>query len=434
MKHISISVAAALGLMAASSANAQGVKTVKITLTNTLPTARANAPVTVSVADLKSAAPDFDPANFIITTADANSISADAKATSARALPCQADDTDGNGTLDEIAFEDSLPPGATRVVTVEYGSAADIAPRRINFPKLAHASSQQKYEGMGWESDRVGWRMYFDERNAFEMWGKKQHAMLLDYFALPGVDYHSESPLGRDTYKIGDALGMGSVGGYVDGKTYKVSKVDSRTWKIVSDGPVRAIADLIYKGWDVGGKKVDITSRLTVWAGHQWFDHQITATGADGVTLVTGLPVKPANEVTFSSNVQAIGKSKTYAISTWGRQVLEPGATSTESLPDHNMGLAVIVVEDHGNVKAGLADPANHLIGVPLVKGDGDTVTSRWRVVSAWDEESPDGDSVAGLNPALQMPLAVESLDAWKKYVSVLATEDGTPVEAHIEK
>jgi hypothetical protein len=427
MKPNTVPLLAALGLLAAA-ANAQGVKTVTVTLSNPLDLARPNAPVTLSVAEIRKAAPGFDPANFIVTTADADSVSANTKAKYSRALPCQADDVDGDGAMDEIAFEDSLPPKARRVVTIHYGSAAEIAPLRVNFPKLAHASYQQKYEGMGWESDRVGWRMYFDERNAFDMWGKKQHAMLLDYFALPGVDYHSESPLGRDTYKIGDALGMGSVGGVVDGKTYKVSNVDSRTWKVISDGPVRAIADLIYKGWSVGGKKVDITSRLTVWAGHHWFDHRITAANADGVTLVTGLPVKPENEVTF---LTAPSSAKTWWLSTWGHQVLEPGATSTESLPDHNMGLAVIIQGDGPAATQGLSDAANHLARVPITNHDG-AVSGEWRVVSAWDEESPDGDSVAGLDPALQMPYAVQTRAAWTRYVTALADETASPVRATI--
>lgn len=431
-------------LAGASTANAMSpgrppMKTIKVTLTNTLYVARPNAPVVLSVAALKKVAPDFDPAGISIYTSDAKDLETDRAANPVRYLPFQVDDVDGDGMPDEIALQDDLPPGegvppaTSRLITILYGQEYTATSARPAFPKRAHASYQQKYEGLGWESDRVGWRMYFDERNAFDMWGKKQHAMLLDYFALPGVDYHSESPLGRDTYKIGDALGIGSVGAYVDGKTDKVSKVDSRTWKVIADGPVRAIADLIYKGWDVNGKKVDITSRLTVWGGQHWFDHHITVRGADGLTIVTGLPVKPASEVLFTASSPEQAKGKAYALMTWGHQVLEPGATSTESLPDHTMGLAVII-PDAGEVKRDLKDPANHLVGVPVTKQPDGGETAWWRVVSAWDEEAPDGDSVPGQDPTVQMPYAVRSQAGWQRYVATLAAETVTPVEVSIRR
>lgn len=424
MKTPYVPILAALALLAGA-ARAEGRKSIAVTLTNTLPIARPSATVVLAVKDLKKIDAAFDPANFLATLPGEGSGVAAGRL--ARQIPAQADDLDGDGTADEIALEVSLPPDTSRVVTLEYGKDARITDRRVSFPKRAHASYQQKYEGMGWESDRVGWRMYFDERNAFDMWGKKQHAMLLDYFALPGVDYHSESPLGRDTYKIGDALGIGSVGAYVDGKALKVGKVDSRTWKVLADGPVRAIADLIYKGWDVNGRKVDLTSRLTVWAGHHWFDHHIAVTGGDGITMVTGLPVKPADEVRFSTLAVPRDHANAYALVTWGRQVLKPGATSTESLPDHNMGLAVIIPQKNGPVARDLTDAANHLAGVPLKREDG-AATAWWRVVSAWDEESPDGDSVAGLSPAAQLPRAVQTQQAWTDYVGNLALEAADPV------
>lgn len=407
-----------------------GLKQIRVTLKNPTSIARPNAPVVIPVADLAKAAPDFKPSSFIITTSDASTLDEDSHTAVSRPLPCQADDLDGDGRPDEIAFEIDLPPLASRVVTISYGSENVVSPLRVEFPKRAHASFQKKYEGMGWESDRVAWRMYFDARNAFDMYGKRQHVLALDYFAQPNVDYHAESPIGRDTFKIGDALGIGSAGAYVDGKAVKISDVADRKWKVVSDGPVRAIFDLIYTGWNVAGRKVGITSRVTVWAGQHWFDHAVTARNADGVTLITGLPRKPG--VAFSSKA-ASSADPAHFITTWGHQALRPGATATEALPDQILGLGVIVLDGASASTNELPDVADHVVRVPVSTKDG-LLTGVWRVVSAWDQEQPDGDSVLGLDPAVTLPRALGSEDAWKRYVGGLATRYANPVSVRISQ
>src|SRR5437764_7531053 len=52
------------------------------------------------------------------------------------------------------------------------------------------------------------------------------------------------SPLGRDIFRIGDALGAGSVAALVDGRTEKVADVAERKWRIISEGPVRVVVEL----------------------------------------------------------------------------------------------------------------------------------------------------------------------------------------------
>ena len=53
---------------------------------------------------------------------------------------------------------------------------------------------------------------------------------------------------------------------------------------------MRSIAELEYKGWKVGGRTVDLVSRITTWAVNTGFEHSIRATNADGLTFITGLP------------------------------------------------------------------------------------------------------------------------------------------------
>lgn len=353
---------AGLLLLNVAAARGSDVKVLQLAVSNPTSQSRAAENVVVSVAELKRVAPDFTAASAIVKTEDA------------RELPSQADDLDGDGEADEIAFQVELRPRQTRVLTIAYGDGVT----RGDYPKRTHARFAEKFEGMGWESETTAWRLYFDPRNAIDLFGKRRPGLYLETFGSPGYDYHAESPAGRDIYKIGDALGIGSVGALVDGQVVKVSDVASRSWRVLADGPVRSVVSLSYKGWKVGGRAVDLVSRITVWAGERGFEHRVAAENAAGLRLVTGLPLKASVRTTYLEP----GAGNTFAwYASWGHQVLMPGATATESLPDQNLGLAVIALGVASRQAGG--DWWNVLLRPELVDG-----TARWYVLAAWDQEN----------------------------------------------
>src|SRR5437016_12472343 len=88
----------------------------------------------------------------------------------------------------------------------------------------------------------------FDKRNAIDIWGKRRPGLYLEMFGAPEYVYHWESPLGRDIYRIGDAIGIGAVAALVDGKVVKVSDVADRNWRSINAGRVRVVGVLTYKG------------------------------------------------------------------------------------------------------------------------------------------------------------------------------------------
>lgn len=355
------------------------IKVLKLVVSNPSDEARERENIVVSVAELKRVAADFHAGDSIVTTSDAATLEEDASALQTEELASQADDLDGDGRVDELVFQISLKPRQSRVVNVAYGDAAAIARIRSEYPKRTAAKFAQKFEGMGWESEAVGWRIYFDARNAIDLYGKRRPGLYLEMFGAPEYDYHEESPAGRDIYKIGDALGLGSIGALADGKAVRVSDVAERTWRVVSTGPVRAVVELNYKGWKVGGRTVNLRSRITQWAGERGFEHRIKAEGAEGLTLVTGLPRKPGleeNSLTLAPG--ALGPVTWRA--TWGQQVLRTGATATESLPDQNLGLAVFTTSAQNRT---VNDQLNLLI--PLALSDG---AASWYVLAAWDQEN----------------------------------------------
>ncbi|HET9052565.1 MAG TPA: DUF4861 family protein, partial [Cyclobacteriaceae bacterium] len=64
-----------------------------------------------------------------------------------------------------------------------------------------------RYEGPGWESDQVGYRMYLDQRNAVDVFGKLVSEPVLQKVGQDGFDsYHELQPWGMDVLKVAKSL------------------------------------------------------------------------------------------------------------------------------------------------------------------------------------------------------------------------------------
>src|SRR2546421_1362212 len=376
-----------LFLMTGASALAEPrVKVLKLSVTNPTDEARLHQNIIVSVAELKKVAPDFKAGDAIVTTSDASTLEEDARTLQTIELPSQADDLDGDNKYDELAFQIELKPRQTRIVTIACGDTATMQRLRSDYPKRTAAKFTMKFDGLAWESEATAWRIYFDKRNAIDIWGKRRPGLYLEMFGAPEYVYHWESPLGRDIYRIGDAIGIGAVAALVDGKAVRVSDVTERKWRIVSAGPVRAIVELSYKGWKVGGREINLTSRMTQWAGERGFDHRITAQGANGSTLVTGIVRQPDLQEKVVTPTEA---EPALTRLWWGHQVVEegPSATAIHILPDQDLGLAIIA-RGKGS-KAIADDPLNLLVQPQFENGKAD-----WYVTGVWDQENTDNLSV----------------------------------------
>src|ERR1017187_5000909 len=171
-----------LALAAAALDAAPRIQRIQLSVTNPFPIARTEN-VVLTVAQLARIAPAFNAANF----AD------DARLMQAAELPSQADDLDGDGKLDELVFQIDLASGQTRIVTIAYGDQAAIQRLRGRYPARTAMKFATRYEGLGWESEDIAWRIYFDKRNAIDIYGKRRPGLYLDVFAAPEYVYHLES-------------------------------------------------------------------------------------------------------------------------------------------------------------------------------------------------------------------------------------------------
>jgi unsaturated chondroitin disaccharide hydrolase len=360
---------------------------IKLAVTNPSAEERRAEPIVVPISELRKIAPDLRAGALIVTVTHTNDLHQDAATLQAQEIPSQVDDLNNDGKASELAFQLDLRPHETCIVTITYGEPGRIFKIRGDYPAQTDALFAKKIEGLGWESDKNAWRIYFDPRNAIDLYGKRRSLLMLKRFATAEYDYHAESADGRDIYKVGDALGIGAVGAWRDGKLVRVSDVHARNYRVISTGPVRAIVELTYDGWNAGGRPVALRTRITQWAGDRGFYQTITADAPD-VTFATALPLK-TNVPVFHS-----AKGRTW-LASWGEQVLMPGATATEPVSGTNLGLGVVMITPAA--ANAVDDPGNHLLTFSTQNG-----IASWYTLAAWDQEGSNDHFSVGNNQEMQ--------------------------------
>ncbi|MRX62651.1 DUF4861 family protein [Maribacter luteus] len=130
---------------------------------------------------------------------------------------------------------------------------------------LTDHSYYVRYEGPGWESNKVGYRLYLDWRNAIDIFGKKVDTMVLSKVGLDNYDsYHEDSEWGQDILKAGKSLGIGSYGLFDgDNNVAHFNKVDSTTARIMNtEGGSGVVVD--YYGWTVMDNTMDLKAELFI--------------------------------------------------------------------------------------------------------------------------------------------------------------------------
>jgi hypothetical protein len=211
-----------------------------------------------------------------------------------------------------VVVLDNLKAREVRTLTVRYAKAGEI---KHNYPKRTQAELSHKvngewknreyiggtfknvdylrvpkehkdhswfirYEGPGWESDMVGYRLYLDQRNAVDVFGKTVKEPVLQKAGQDGFDsYHALQDWGMDVLKVAKSLGVGSIGTHTTSGAVRVEKTDSVTCRITENGDVYSSFLTRYLGWNSGATTVDLDSRISIHAGTRLTHNRISVKG-----------------------------------------------------------------------------------------------------------------------------------------------------------
>lgn len=176
-----------------------------------------------------------------------------------------------------------------------------------------------RYEGPGWESNKIGYRLYLDWRNAIDIFGKKTEKIVLPQVGQDGFDsYHEMSDWGADILKAGKGIGIGSIDRYLNKERLHFYEVDS-TIATVANTPKNSVVKVQYYGWKTASDKIDFTSELTIQPNQRYTQHTIHPSKAiEGIC--TGIVKQKNTEL-----LQKESQNKKWAyIATYGTQSLVP--------------------------------------------------------------------------------------------------------------
>ncbi len=249
-------------------------------------------------------------------------------------IPYQLDDLNNDGNWDEAAlllnFEpnenkkvwvdfinrDKMPEFEKRTnlrlgITQEDGSFKEVdyykaLPCTEGFQVIAQG------ESVNWENDKIGFRNYFDCRNVKDLFGKRKPEMIIDKIHTPELgDYHKLADWGMDVLHCGSSLGSGGLALLKNDSLFRLGSTEVYEYQKITEGPVRSVFELRYKGWDVDGEMLEAVEKISVYPGKYWFESDVTVTGCPaGSQIVTGIVTSHLKKDPFefkASGFQCIG-------------------------------------------------------------------------------------------------------------------------------
>lgn len=170
-------------------------------------------------------------------------------------------------------------------------------------PKHTDHSFDIQLEGPGWESDKIGYRLYLDWRNATDIFGKKTDKPVLHNVGLDGFDsYHEMQDWGVDVLKVGNALGIGSLAFWDGEKAVRVEKTDSIFCKVENSKKSSEVF-VDYFGWQINNIKTNVNTRLAIEEG-SYLTHYSVELSEALPNLATGIVTLPKTETKLVENIQ----------------------------------------------------------------------------------------------------------------------------------
>lgn len=226
-------------------------------------------------------------------------------------IPVQFDDLDKDGSWDEISFLISfhrrekislLMEVADNIDSHTFISRAHVRHRKKNIdnsfgenilidtmpagnmPTDFSKDPLPPYltEGPAWENDKVGFRIYFDQRNTKDLFGKLIPAIVMDSVGSRiNGSYHELADWGMDLMHVGKSLGAGSIALLTktgSGRDTLVrlggKDIKQTVFEVIADGPVRAIFNITYN-WMVNGKTIQVRDQTRIWGGMYGYESSI---------------------------------------------------------------------------------------------------------------------------------------------------------------
>jgi hypothetical protein len=342
------------------------------------------------------------PAQSLVALGESDLTKIHVRDASGKEVLAQAVDTDFDDyhKPDLLIFQADFGPNETKTFRLAAGKKREYSKEDF---RAYGRFVRERFDDFAWENDRIAHRTYGKalitwkgeplKSSAIDIWSKRTEKLVINEWYM--VDnYHTDLGEGVDAYSAGPTRGCGGNGIWSNGQLYIPSNfVDSR---VLSNGPIRILFELVYEPFDVNGVKVSQVLRVSLDAGSQ-LDHFTgyfqAPSGGDALAMAVGLKKVKDEQKRFNA---------------------ERGWLTIWEPVEKNLGMqGLAVVVDPRVVDKAAEDKLNNL--VVLKPGISDPV-SYWAGF-AWDR--------AG---------RITSADSWNAYVDAFAERLTSPIELRVAK
>ncbi len=219
-------------------------------------------------------------------------------------IPCQLDDLNQDETFDELCFLADLGAKEKKQYSVTFTETGEPRsyPARV-YAEMVMANTKDKtlkkhqqnnyiealtargdaaytynvqhHHGVDFESELNGIRIYFDARQTLDLYGKYKKQLELKDTQFYTTAEQKAQGYGDDVLWVGQTFGLGAFRGWDGEKPTLVEPVRSRTQRVISYGPLRAIVEVVDRGWQAPSpltshpSPLNMTLRYTQYAGHR---------------------------------------------------------------------------------------------------------------------------------------------------------------------
>ena len=268
--------------LAAFSLMAGAEQTFKVTVENPTKDARTDAPVVIQLADL-----GIDVRSALVKDGD-------------KEIPCQLDDLNADKRFDELCFTINLGKREKKTFEVtlydegkprQYESRVFIEMVLRNYQGKAKNQHDfyiseltvdrgvdsyriQHHHGIAFESELTAYRIYFDQRQSPDLYGKRHKRLELRETQFYPDDEQLANGYGDDVLWCGQTFALGAFRGWDGQKSVTLDDTEHLSQRIIARGPVRVIAEMVCDEWNAptptpNAKPITLRQRFTQWAGHR---------------------------------------------------------------------------------------------------------------------------------------------------------------------
>ncbi|MDN3670490.1 DUF4861 domain-containing protein [Echinicola jeungdonensis] len=241
-----------------------------IVVENTQNYERKSETIEIAVEKVKPLLEKFGANNLVIENPDTENL-----------LVSQWIDLDGDNSLDQLIFQVDIPGNNSQEFILRSLEEREQQPESelTTFSRFV----PERTDDYTWENDKVAFRTYGPEAqrrieegepggtlsSGIDAWLKSVEYPIIDKWYKkneenPGA-YHIDSGEGYDPYHVGSSRGIGGVGFWEDDSLF--TSKNFVEYKTRATGPIRTVFELKYAPWEVNGKMVEETKRISLDLG-----------------------------------------------------------------------------------------------------------------------------------------------------------------------